>query len=148
MNWGGLDGNTEGTVSQNEGLVRGAGYPESERTSRIIAAAMDVHDALGPGLLESAYEACLDWELRARGMSVMRQVPVPVRYKGVDIGCGYRLDLLVDDTVVLELKTVVALAPVHTAQVMTYLRLSKKRVGLLINFYTKHLRTGIKRVVL
>jgi GxxExxY protein len=116
-----------------------------EITGQIIGAAVEVHRALGPGLLESAYEACLCHELNLRGLTFTRQVALPVAYKGVLLDCGYRIDLVVADAVVVELKCVEAIVPVHEAQLMTYLRLSGKKVGLLINFYTHVLKDGIVR---
>ena len=116
-----------------------------EVTGQIIGAAMDVHRTLGPGLLESAYEACMCHELNLRGLAFARQVELPVAYKGVLLPCGYRLDLLVADMVVVELKCVESLLPVHEAQLLTYLRLSGKKVGLLINFYVSQLKDGIIR---
>jgi GxxExxY protein len=113
----------------------------------IIDAAMKVHSALGPGLLESAYEACLIYELRKRGMKVESQVTLPVLYDEVKIDAGYRIDLMVNDAVIVELKTVERLLPVHQAQLLSYLKLSGKRAGLLINFHIPHLRDGIKRLV-
>jgi GxxExxY protein len=110
-------------------------------TESIIGAAMKVHSALGPGLLASAYEACLAYELRKQGHNVRTQVELPVVYEGV------RIDLLVNDLVVVELKCVEKIASVHEAQIISYLRLSKKNVGLLINFHVRHLRDGIKRFV-
>lgn len=121
---------------------------EEELTEAIIGAAIEVHRTLGPGLLESAYEECLCHELQLRGLGYTRQIPMPVVYKGVRLDCGYRIDLLVEDKVVLELKTVEKLAPIHEAQLLTYLRLSGKRVGLLINFHSPVLKDGIKRMVL
>jgi GxxExxY protein len=116
-------------------------------TEAVIGAAMDVHRELGPGLLESAYEACLAYELAQRGFTVERQKEMPVTYRGIAIDCGYRMDLLVEGKVVVELKAIEALLPVHEAQLLSYLRLSGCRVGLLINFNTKMLKTGIRRVV-
>jgi GxxExxY protein len=113
----------------------------------IINAAMKVHSALGPGLLESAYEACLIYELRKGGFNVKSQVPLPVLYDGVKIDAGYRIDLLVEDVVIVELKTVERIMPVHQAQLLSYLKLSGKRAGLLINFHVPHLRDGIKRLM-
>jgi GxxExxY protein len=113
----------------------------------IVAAAMKVHTALGPGLLESVYETCLEYELKQRGLAVERQVAVPIRYGEMKIDGGLRLDLLVNGCVIVELKTVEALSPIHTAQLLSYLRLSDKRLGLLLNFKVVHLREGIKRVV-
>jgi GxxExxY protein len=121
---------------------------EDERTRRIIGAAIEVHRHLGPGLLESAYEECLCHELHLRGIPFLRQVPLPVEYKGVKLDCGYRLDLLVDDAVIVELKCVDAILPIHEAQLLTYLRLAGKRVGLIINFNVPVLRKGIVRRVL
>ena len=103
-------------------------------TEQIIGAAVEVHRALGPGLLESAYEECLCRELHLRGLNFQRQVPLPVEYKGVNLDCGYRLDLIVQDEVVLELKCIERVLPVHEAQLLTYLKLTGKRVGLIINF--------------
>jgi GxxExxY protein len=114
----------------------------------IIDAAMKVHSALGPGLLESAYAACLSHELIKRGLKVAREVPLPVVYDCVKLDAGYRLDLVVEDTVIVELKAVDALAPIHQAQILSYLKLSGKPIGLLINFHVLHLRDGIKRFVL
>jgi GxxExxY protein len=114
-------------------------------TGMIISAAMKVHSILGPGLLENAYEACLMHELRKNGLQVSSQVVLPVVYDGVTIDLGYRMDLLVEDTVVLELKCVESFSAVHEAQLLSYLRLSGKRVGLLINFRVAHLRDGIRR---
>jgi GxxExxY protein len=118
-----------------------------ELTREIIAAAIEVHKELGPGLLESAYEECLCHELSLRGIAFQRQVPQAVSYKGVRLDCGYRLDVVVHDLVVLELKSVDALIPLHEAQLLTYLRLSKKKVGLLINFNVVLLKDGITRLV-
>jgi GxxExxY protein len=113
----------------------------------IVDAAMKVHSALGPGLLESAYEACLIHELHKSGMKVESQVSLPVLYDGVKIDAGYRIDLMVNDAVIVELKTVERLLPVHQAQLLSYLKLSNKQAGLLINFHVPHLRDGIKRLV-
>ena len=117
-------------------------------TGMIIDAAMKVHTALGPGLLESAYEACLVHELKKIGLKVLSQVALPVCYDGIQIELGYRIDLLVQDTVIVELKAVDKVNPVHQAQLLSYLRLSNKPLGLLINFNTMHLRDGIKRIIL
>lgn len=119
-----------------------------ELTAAIIGAAIEVHRHLGPGLLESAYEECLDWELKERGHTVGRQLRVPIIYKGATLDANYRLDLLVDDTVIVDIKAVDRMAEVHTAQLLTYLRHTEIEVGLLINFNTVLLRDGIKRVVL
>ncbi|MGE5112579.1 MAG: GxxExxY protein [Acidobacteriaceae bacterium] len=113
----------------------------------VIRCAMKVHTELGPGLLESAYEACLSHELRKSGLKVETQVALPVHYDGIQIDLGYRLDLVVNDQLVVELKAIENVLPVHKAQVLSYLRLSKKRLGLLINFHVTHLREGITRIV-
>jgi len=121
---------------------------EADRLSKvIIGAAINVHRELGPGLLESAYEACLKYELEEKGLSVESQVSQPVNYKGVQIQCGYRLDLLVENLVIIELKTVDNLQPIHTAQLLTYLKLRQLWLGLLINFNVPILKNGIKRLV-
>lgn len=117
-------------------------------TEAIIGSAIEVHKALGPGLLESAYEECLCYELRLRGISYQRQVDLPVIYKDVRLDCGYRLDLVVEATVIVELKAVEKILPIHEAQLLTYLRLSGKRVGLLMNFNVATLKDGIVRRVL
>ncbi|MHC4092696.1 MAG: GxxExxY protein [Planctomycetota bacterium] len=119
-----------------------------ELTRKIIGAAMEVHRVLGPGLLESAYEECLCFELELQGLCCQRQVRLPVTYKDAKIDCGYRIDVVVDNKVVLELKCVEAVLPVHEAQLLTYLRLSGRKVGLLINFNVPILRDGIVRRVL
>jgi GxxExxY protein len=118
------------------------------RTSPILGAAIEVHRYLGPGLLESAYEECLCHELHLRGLTFQRQVDVPVEYKGLMLNCGYKIDLLVQDEVILELKAVEKLLPVHQAQLLSYLKLTHKRVGLLINFNVPLLTQGIIRRVL
>jgi GxxExxY protein len=120
----------------------------NQLTHAIIAAAMKVHSNLGPGLLESAYEACLAFELRKSGHHVETQVGLPVIYEGVRLEVGYRIDIVVDDLVILEIKSVEAFAPIHEAQLMSYMKLSGKCVGLLINFNVVHLRDGIKRRVI
>ncbi len=116
-------------------------------TDAIIKSAIEVHKFLGPGLLESAYEACLVYELREQGFLVEEQKPVPVLYKNVQLDCGYRLDLLVNHKVLVELKSVDALVPIHQAQVLSYLKLSGIKVGLLINFNVKLLKSGIQRII-
>ncbi|MGH9602009.1 MAG: GxxExxY protein [Terriglobales bacterium] len=123
-------------------------YLHQEVTERVIAAAIEVHKHLGPGLLESAYEECLCHELAQRGVPYSRQVPLPVSYKGVKLDCGYVIDLVFEDAVVIELKAVEQILPIHEAQLLTYLRLSGKRVGLLINFNVPLLKRGIVRRVL
>lgn len=118
------------------------------RTAQIIGAAIEVHRALGPGLLESAYEECLCHELYLRGISFERQIDLPVPYKGLHLGCGYKIDLIIEQEVVVELKAIETILPVHEAQLLTYLKLSGKHVGLLINFNTPVLTRGIRRIVL
>ncbi len=113
----------------------------------IIDSAYKVHTALGPGLLESAYEACLLHELAKLGFKVESQLPLPVVYDGIKLDAGYRIDLLVEDCIIVELKAVEVLLPVHQAQLLSYLKLSQKQVGLLINFNVVHLKEGIKRLV-
>ena len=115
-------------------------------TEAIIGAAIEIHRALGPGLLESAYVACLVYELRERGFIVLQEVPLPLIYKDVKLDCGYRLDLLVNDAVIVEVKSVESLAPIHEAQLLSYLKLADCKVGLLINFNVKMLKHGIKRL--
>ena len=120
---------------------------ENVLTERIIGAAIEVHRHLGPGLLETAYDECLCYELSQQGVRFQRQVALPITYKGVKLDCNYRLDLLVEDTVVVEVKAIEALLPVHSAQLLTYLKSSGKRVGLLINFNVTQLTKGLKRMV-
>ena len=120
----------------------------NQLTERIIGAAIEVHKALGPGLLESAYEECLCRELDLRGIPFERQKPLPVEYKGVRLDCGYRLDLLVEGTVVVEIKALVAMEPIHEAQLLTYLKLGGWKLGLLINFNVPVLKDGIRRRIL
>lgn len=118
-------------------------------TEQIIGAAIEVHRTLGPGLLESAYEECLCHEFHLRGINIRRQVSLPVEYKGVKLDCGYRIDVVVEDTVILELESIEHILPVHEAQLLTYLKLLNMRVGLIINFHVAALvRGGIVRKVL
>ena len=116
-------------------------------TGQVIGAAIDVHRTLGPGLLESAYEACLAYELTQNGLHVERQKPLPVVYKQVNLDAGYRLDLLVERRVIVELKSVDSMTPLHKAQLLSYLKLSGLNVGLLINFNVQVLKNGIQRVI-
>ena len=116
-------------------------------TEKIIGAAIEVHRALGPGLLESAYEACLVYELAQRGLKVEQQKPIPLVYKSVRLDRGYRLDLLVENTIIIEIKAVEELHPIHEAQLISYLKLSGFRVGLLINFNVRLLKDGIRRFI-
>ncbi len=116
-------------------------------TEAIIGAAIEVHKALGPGLLESAYVACLVYELNQRGYKVLTEAPLPLVYKGVQLDCGYRLDLLVNDKVIVEVKSVDRLAAIHDAQIISYLKISGCKVGLLINFNVKMVKDGVRRFV-
>ena len=116
-------------------------------TGAVVDSAMRVHTVLGPGLLESAYQACLTHELRKRGHHVVEHLPVPLIYDGIRIKLGYRIDLLVDEVVVVELKAVANLLPVHESQLLSYLKLSGHKVGLLINFHVLRLKNGIQRMV-
>jgi len=119
----------------------------NEISGQVVDAALKVHSHLGPGLLESAYEACLAYELQRRRLRVVRQLLLPIEYEGIKVDAGYRIDLLVEERVVVELKAVDAIHPIHRAQLLSYLRLSKKRVGLLLNFNVLHLRDGIERLI-
>jgi GxxExxY protein len=121
---------------------------DTEVSGGVIAAAIEVHRELGPGLLESAYRACLVQELRSRGQWVETEVPLAVTYRGTRLPCGYRLDLLVERTLIVELKAVPTLEPLHTAQLLTYLRFAALPLGLLINFNVPVLKKGLRRVVL
>ena len=123
-------------------------FDNDSLSSNIIGAAIEVHRELGPGLLESACEECLCHELHLRGLIFERQVPLPVQYKGLKLDCGYRLDVVVENVVILELKSVERVLPVHEAQLLTYLKLTGKRVGLIINFNVPVLKDGIVRKVL
>jgi GxxExxY protein len=122
-----------------------------EATEKVIKTILDsafrVHTALGPGLLEKTYQACLAFELRETGLKVETERPLPVHYRGVTLDAGFRLDMVIEDKVIIENKAVSNLLPLHTAQIMTYLRLSGKEVGLLLNWNTVHLKDGVKRVV-
>ena len=116
-------------------------------SGRVVAAAIEVHAHLGPGLLESAYQACLAHELRQRGCEIQCQLPLPLIYKGIKLELGYRIDMLVNDAIVVEIKSIEKVLPVHEAQLLSYLRLSKRRVGLILNFKSALLKDGIKRMV-
>ena len=118
-----------------------------ELSREIIGAAIEVHKHLGPGLFESAYEECLCCELGLRGIKFKRQVPLPLNYKGMNLECGYRLDLLIEDLVVVELKAVEAIDPIHDAQLLTYLKLRNAWLGMIINFNVKKLKDGVRRLV-
>jgi GxxExxY protein len=124
-----------------------AGFINGELTGQIIGSAMEVHRVWGPGLLESAYRECLVRELGTRGLAVKREVAIPVAYKGERLDCGFRADVIVEDSVILELKACERLLPIHEAQLLTYLKLCGIRVGLLINFNSTSLRLGIRRLV-
>jgi GxxExxY protein len=119
-----------------------------ELTEKILGAAIEVHKALGPGLLESAYEECLCHELNLRGLCFQRQIKVPVIYKGISLDCGYQLDIIVEETVILELKSIERITSIHEAQLLTYMKLLRKPVGFIINFNVAVLRTAIVRKVL
>lgn len=131
--------------TQSNGATEKA-YRDAELTNAIISCAIEVHQTLGPGLLESVYEACLAYELVKAGYIVERQKGLPVSYKGLELNEGFRLDLLVNNAVVVELKCVEKLLPIHEAQLFTYLKLSGKRTGLLLNFLSKLLKDGIQRI--
>ena len=120
---------------------------DEQAAHRVIGAAIEVHRSLGPGLLESAYEECLCHELSLRGLNFHRQQPVPVVYEDVKLACGCRIDILVEGNVVVELKSIEAFAPIHEAVVLTYLRMSGVRLGLLINFNVRVLKDGIRRFI-
>lgn len=120
---------------------------ENEISKKIIGAAIEVHKQLGPGLLESSYEICLAYELRQEGLSVITQVALPVVYKDVKLEAGYRIDILVENKVIIEIKAVDALADIHTAQLLTYLKLKNLKLGLLINFNSVRVIDGVKRIV-
>jgi GxxExxY protein len=120
---------------------------ENELSKMIIGCAIEVHKQLGPGLLESAYQECMYYELRQIGLKVQKEKPMPVVYKEVKLDHGYRIELLVEEKVVIEIKTVDAFSEVHTAQVLTYLKLGNYKLGLLLNFQTKMLKDGIKRII-
>ncbi len=120
---------------------------ENQIAAVIVDAAFKIHKTLGPGLLESVYEAALRYELQKRGLKVIQQLGIPVQYEGLNLGLGFRVDLLVSDKVVIEIKSIEALAPVHRKQVETYLRLMDLRLGLLINFNVELIKNGIRRVV-
>jgi GxxExxY protein len=118
----------------------------NQLTSKIIGAAIEVHKTLGPGLLESTYEECLCYELNQRKINYERQKEIPVRYKNNNLDCGYRIDVLAENTVLIELKSVNKIEPIHKAQVLTYLKLANIRLGLLLNFNVELMREGIKRI--
>ena len=135
-------------MNGNSGAGTATKLKHEELTEQIIGAAIEVHKALGPGLLEGVYEECLCHELNIRHLAFERQMLVPVIYKGVTLDCGYRLDLIVADTVILELKSIERVLPIHEAQLLTYMKLLAKPVGFIINFNVPVLRNGIIRKVL
>ena len=126
---------------------RNGGRRLNQISGEIVDAAVHVHTNLGPGLLESTYETCLTYELRERGLAVRTQVPVPIVYKGIRLDQGYRIDMLVEEAVVVEIKTIAGIHPVHEAQLLTHLKHSGHRLGLLLNFNVPLMRDGIKRIV-
>jgi GxxExxY protein len=128
-------------------MVGAMNAPRNDLTHAVIGMAIEVHRELGPGLLESAYEECLAYELQQSWLKFLRQSPVPIRYKGLELDCGYRLDLLIEDELVIELKSVEELLPIFDAQLLTYMKLSDKRLGPLINFNVPMLKMGIRRFV-
>ncbi len=119
-----------------------------ELSNVVIGCALEVHRALGPGLLESTYEQCFAHELKLADIPFKIQYPLPVEYKGLKLDCGYRVDLLIDDSIIVELKSVEKILPIHQAQLLTYMKLSEKSIGLLIKFNVTYLKNGIKRMVL
>ena len=136
-------GGTEDTEKESGSLSHGGALSE-----RIIGMAIEVHRRLGPGLLESAYEACLCYELEQGGIAYERQVPLAVNYKNVRLDCGYRMDIVAGRELIIEVKAVERLMPIHDAQMLTYLRLSGYKVGLLMNFNSATLKEGLRRIVL
>ena len=120
---------------------------ENELSGIILGCAIEVHKQLGPGLLESAYQECLYFELRNKGLNVIKEKPMPIIYKEIKLDHGYRIDLLVENKVVIEIKTVESITDVHTAQVLTYLKLGNYRLGLLLDFHVASLKNGIKRII-
>ncbi len=121
---------------------------DNELTKKVIGCAIEVHKTLGPGLLESTYEQCLARELSLSGINFKIQVPLPVEYKGTRLDCGYRIDMLIEESLILELKSVEKVAEIHKAQLLTYMKLAKIKVGLIINFNVKLLKNGIERFIL
>jgi GxxExxY protein len=134
--------------SETQTAREGLGIAVEALAREIIDAGLKVHQALGPGLLESAYEHCLMHELGLRGIAVRRQVPLPIRYRGVGLDAGYRLDMVVEDTIIIEIKSAEAYSRLHEAQLMTYLRLSGYRLGFLMNFNVTLFKQGLRRMVM
>lgn len=122
-------------------------FNDNKITEKIIGAAIKVHHSLGPGLLESAYQQCLFYELKKEGLKVEKEKPLPIVYDGMELDCGYRLDLVIEGRIIVELKSVESLSNIHLAQMLTYLKLANSRIGLLINFNVTQLTKGIKRVI-
>jgi GxxExxY protein len=118
----------------------------NDLTGKIIGAAIEVHKILGPGLLESIYEECLSYELKAANIPYERQKEIPIQYKGIKLGCGYRIDLLIEEKIIVEIKSCDTILPIHEAQLLTYLKLMGLKIGLLINFNVPTLKEGIKRM--
>ena len=119
----------------------------NELTGSIVGAAIEVRRNLGPGLLESAYECCLPWELRQNDLKVETQVPVPIRYKGIQLDAGFRIDLLVQDNIIVEMKAMDKIQPIHTAQVLTFLKMTNLKMAPILNFNVELMRSGIKRII-
>lgn len=120
----------------------------SELSNRVIGCAIEVHKHIGPGLLESAYQQCLAHELHLNCISFQTEVPLPIEYKGINLDCGYRMDIIVDNTIILELKSVETIHPIHEAQILSYMKLAKVKQGFLINFNVQILKQGLKSFVL
>jgi GxxExxY protein len=139
-----LTGRERGTHLKKENVT----YHHEDLTEKLIACAIEVHRHLGPGLLESAYEECYCHELGLQGVTLERQKPLPLIYKGIKLDCGYRMDIVAQNTVVIEVKCVEKILSIHEAQLLTYLKLSGLKVGLIINFHAPTLKAGIKRLVL
>ncbi len=133
------------STTREQGSLEHTEVTERSLTGKIIGASIEIHRALGPGLLESTYETCLVYELRLRKLKVETQKTIPIFYKDVMLDCGYRVDLVVEDLVIVEIKSIAEIAPIHEAQLMSYLKLSDCRYGLLINFNVKLLREGLRR---
>lgn len=134
-------------ITHHRGTENTEVLSDDQLTGEIVGSAIEVHRRLGPGLLESAYEECLVFELMERGLQIERQLDLPIHYKGSRLNAGYRIDLLVNKQVVVELKSVRKLEPIHEAQLLTYLRLAEKRYGLLLNFNVPVMKQGIRRLL-
>lgn len=129
-----------------EGMIT-TNMNQNQISNLIIGSAIEVHKQLGPGLLESAYETCLEYELNKKRLYVLRQIPMPIVYKDIKLEYGYRMDLLINNKVVIEVKSLEAITPVHEAQLLTYLKLGEYKLGLILNFHVKMMKNGIKRMV-